>query len=161
MTDAGQIVIRKVDRDTSLAEKLLEYVQCFSWAEVREHTVNLIANWEFEEWETPFAAMDGDDIVGMATIMKTDYYPLPEIFPWISTIFVSEDYRGRKISGKLIDHANRYAGELGFEKTFIPSSHAGLYEKYGYRYAGDIVNHANGTDRLYVKDIGDIRSEEP
>ena len=28
-----------------------------------------------------------------------------------------------------------------------------LYEKYGYRYLGDIVNYANETDRLYVKEI--------
>lgn len=113
----------------------------------------MIRNWEFEEWEAPFSAIDGDRIVGMATIMKTDYYPFPEIFPWISTIFESEEYRGRRISGKLIDAANEYAIELGFHKTYIPTDHVCLYEKYGYRYLKDIVNYGKGTDRLYVKDI--------
>ncbi len=147
------IIIQKVGKDTDLARKLLDFAEHFSWLEVKDHTVKVIRNWEFEEWETVFAALDDDKIVGMAAMMKTDYYPLPDIFPWISTIFVSEEYRGRRISGKLIDAANEYAKELGFDKTYIPTDHVGLYEKYGYRYLKDIVNYGKGVDRLYVKDI--------
>ena len=97
--------------------------------------------------------MAGNCIVGMVTVMKTDYYPLPEIYPWISTLFVTEEYRGRRISERLIAFANSYAKDLGFEKTYIPSEHIGLYEKYGYRYIKDIVNYGGGTDRLYAKDL--------
>ncbi|MBR4959960.1 MAG: GNAT family N-acetyltransferase [Clostridia bacterium] len=147
------VTIKKVDKGTETAAALLEFVENFSWEEVKEHTVRMIRNWEFEEWETPFAAMVNGCIVGMATIMKSDYYPLPEIYPWISTLFVSEEYRGHRISGKLIDFANSYAGDLGFDKTYIPSEHVGLYEKYGYRYVKDIVNYGGDTDRLYAKEL--------
>lgn len=85
--------------------------------------------------------------------MKTDYYPLPEIYPWVSSIFVTEDYRGCRISEKLIDFANEYAKEHGFAKTYIPSEHNGLYEKFGYSYLKDIINYGNGIDRLYVKEL--------
>ena len=147
------ITIRKVDKDTEISEALLEFVKSFSWEEVKEHTVRVIENWEFEEWETPFVAMADSRIVGMVTIMKTDYYPLPEIFPWISTLFVSEEYRGHRISKKLIAFANEYAKAIGFHKTYIPSEHIGLYEKYGYTYIKDIVNYGGDTDRLYAKEI--------
>ena len=147
------IVIQKVEKGTELAEELLDFVENCSWLEVKDHAAKTIREWKFEDWETPFAALDNDRIVGMATIMKSDYYPLPEIFPWISTVFVSEEYRGRRISGKLIDFANRYAKEAGFDRTYIPSEHTGLYEKYGYRYVKDIVNYGNGIDRLYVREI--------
>ena len=147
------ITIKKVDKGTETAEALLEFVKNFSWDEVKEHTLCLIKNWEFEEWETPFAAMAGGCIVGMVTIMKTDYYPLPKIRPWISTLFVSEEYRGHRISEKLINFANEYAKDLDFDKTYIPSEHIGLYEKYGYTYIEDIVNYGGDTDRLYVKKI--------
>ena len=150
------ITIQKVDKDTETAEALLGFVQNFSWNEVKEHTVRVIENWEFEEWETPFVAMADGVIVGMATIMKTDYYPLPEIYPWISTLFVSEEYRGMRISEKLIDFANSYAKDLGFDKTYIPSEHVGLYEKYGYTYIKDIVNYGGDTDRLYAKEINNV-----
>lgn len=148
-----RVVIQKIDRDTEEADQLLDFVLGISWPEVKDHTVKAIREWAFEDWETPFAALIGERIVGMATIAKTDYYPLPEIYPWISTIFVAEAFRGRRISGKLIDFANRYAKSLGFDRTYIPSGFVGLYEKNGYQYLKDIVNYAGGVDRLYVREI--------
>ena len=147
------ITIQKVDKGTEMAAALLEFVKNFSWEEVKEHTIRLIQNWEFAEWETPFVALANGQIVGMATIMKSDYYPLPEVFPWISTLFVSEAFRGNRISGKLIDFANGYAKGIGFDKTYIPTRHIGLYEKYGYQYVKDIINYGGDTDRLYVLNL--------
>ena len=95
------ITIQKVDKGTETSVALLEFVKSFSWDEVKEHTIRVIKNWEFEEWETPFVAIANGCIIGMVTIMKTDYYPLTEIYPWISTLFVSEEYRGKRISKKL------------------------------------------------------------
>lgn len=114
----------------------------------------MLRTWEFSDWETVFVAMADGQIVGMTSIMKADYYPLPEIYPWISSVFVTEEYRGHRISEKLINFANAYAKEAGFIRTYIPSEHIGLYEKYGYHYLKDIVNLGNGTDRLYVKELG-------
>ena len=147
------VELQKVDKDTPLADDLLNFVKNFSWEDVKEHTVSMLENWKFEEWETPFVAIVNGKIVGLVTIMKSDYYPLPEIFPWISTIFVSEKYRGSRISGKLIEFANRYAKDIGFNNTYIPTEYIGLYEKFGYRYVKDIVNYGNGIDRLYVKEL--------
>ena len=143
--------IIKVEKNTELAEKLIRFVEQFSWEEVKEHTLQVIKNWEFEEWEAPFAATVDGNVIGMVTIMKSDYYPLPEIYPWISTLCVTEEFRGSRISGKLIDFANEYAKSIGFDRTYIPTEFVGLYEKYGYRYIKDIVNYGNGIDRLYVK----------
>ena len=147
------ITIEKVDKGTKTATALLEFVKSFSWEEIKEHTIRVIKDWEFEEWETPFVAMTDGRIIGMVTLMKTDYYPLPEIYPWVSTLFVSEEYRGNRISKRLIDFANEYANSIGFDTTYIPSEHTGLYEKYGYSYLKDITNYGGGTDRLYAKEI--------
>lgn len=145
--------IRKVEKDTELAEKLIYFVEHFSWEEVKEHVLWMLRTWAFTDWEAIFVAIADGYIVGMTSIMKTDYYPLPEIYPWISSVFVAENYRGHRISEKLIDYANAYAKENGFDRTFIPTEHIGLYERYGYRYLKDIVNYGNGTDRLYVKEL--------
>ena len=113
----------------------------------------MIRNWEFSDWETMFAATVDGKIVGMTSLLKTDYYPLPEIFPWVSCVFVEKEYRGKRISGKMIDAANSYAKELGFDKTYIPSEYTGLYEKFGYTYVKDIVIYGGGTDHLFMKNI--------
>lgn len=149
----GALEIRKVDKDTDLADKLIRFVENFSWEAVKEHMLEVLQTWAFTDFETPFVAIINNQIVGMVSIMKTDYYPLPQIYPWVTNLFVTEAYRGQRISKKLIDFANKYAKENGFDRTYIPSVHIGLYEKYGYRYLKDIVNYGDGIDRLYVKDI--------
>ena len=150
-TDA--LELKKVDKNTDLADKLIRFVENFSWEDVKDHMLGELREWAFTDWETPFAAAVNGQIAGIAFIRKRDYYPLPDIYPWVSGVFVAEEYRGHRISEKLIAFANEYAKENGFDKTYIPSIHTGLYEKYGYRYVGDIVNYGNGTDRLYVKEI--------
>lgn len=145
------IEIKAVEKDSELAKKLLRYVEECSWDDCKDHIAYMIRDWVFTDWETMFVAICGDDIVGMASIMKTDYYPLPEIYPWISCVFVSEEHRGNRISGQLIDYANQYAKSQGFEKSYIPSEFMGLYEKYGYVYVRDIVNYGDGVDHLFEK----------
>lgn len=147
------IQILKVDKNTSFADDFLHFAENCSWTEVRDHIAALIRNWEFSDWETMFAAFADGRIVGMASILKTDYYPMPEIFPWISCVFVETEYRGLRLSEKLIAYAEEYAKQQGFKKAYIPSEHTGLYEKYGYTYVKDIVNYGGGTDRLYAKEL--------
>lgn len=145
--------IVKVEKDTELAKELLQFVENCSWIETKEHLAHMIKTWVFTDWEAIFVAMKGNKIVGITAIMKTDYYPLPEIYPWVSCVFVSEEYRGQRISERLISYANQYAKELGFERSYIPTEYVGLYEHYGYHYLKDIVNYGGGVDHLFVKEL--------
>ena len=149
----NDFTVRKVDSETPLAEQLLEFVRNCSWTEVKEHIADKVRKWEFTDWETMFVAMAGDQIIGMVSVLKEDYYPLPDVYPWVSTVFVSEEYRGLRISEKLIACANDYLRENGFSKSYIPSSHVGLYERYGYSYIRDITNYGGTDDHLFVKNI--------
>lgn len=81
--------IRKVNKDTDLADKLIHFVENFSWENVKEHILWMLRSWVFTDWEAMFVAIIDGQIVGMTSIMKTDYYPLPEIYPvclWKKTI---------------------------------------------------------------------------
>lgn len=148
-----QIKIYKVEPHTELNDKLLSFVRNSSWDEVKEHTSQMISENRFDEWESMFVAVDENEIVGHASIMKTDYYPIYDIYPWITTVFVTENYRGMRICGMMIDYINQYAKELGFSRTYIASEHFGIYERYGYAYLKDIVNYGGGTDHLFTKDL--------
>lgn len=143
----------QVEQGTELAKELLSFVEGCSWEEVKEHVSQVIREWQLTDWETMFVAVMDGKIVGMTSLLKEDYYPLPEIFPWVSCVFVEKEYRGERISEKLIARANEYAKTLGFTKTYIPTEFSGFYEKYGYTYVKDIVNYGGGTDRLYVKEL--------
>ena len=144
-------MVCKVDKGTELADKLLTYVENCSWVEVKAHIADMIRSWKFSDWETMIVMIADGKIIGMASVMKTDYYPLPDVCPWVSCIFVSEEYRGQKYSGDLIAFANRYLKEKGFGSSYISTASFGLYERYGYTFLKDIVNYGGGTDHLFVK----------
>ena len=147
--------IQKVDKGSKLADELLSFIENSSWVEVKDHLGALVRNWEFTDWETMFAAKADGKIIGMVSVMKEDYYPLPELYPWVSSVFVSEEYRGQRVSGKLIDFANEYLKELGFVRSYIPTpiENVGLYERYGYSFVKEITNYGGDEDLLYSKEI--------
>lgn len=147
------ISIQKVDAGTALSDELVRFIENCSWNEVKTHLIETLKNNSLTEWETFFVAIVDGRIVGMVSVMKEDYYPLLEVGPWVSSVFVTEEYRGHRISGKLIAYANEYLRRLGFEKSFIPSEYVGLYERYGYHYVTDITNYGGGLDHLYEKFI--------
>ena len=149
----GAVTVEKIEKDTARARELLRFVENCSWLGARDHIAQRLRTWDFTDWETMFAAVVDGKIVGMASALKTDYYPLPEVFPWVSCLFVSEEYRGQRISGALIDCANRYLKAQGFRRSYIPSEFTGLYERYGYRHLRDIVNYGGGVDHLFVKEL--------
>ncbi|MCQ2590843.1 MAG: GNAT family N-acetyltransferase [Treponema sp.] len=58
---------------------------------------------------------------------------LENLTPWIGCVFTYPEYRGQRLSEKLISHAEEYAiKEFNAEYTYISTDHIGLYEKYGY-----------------------------
>jgi len=55
--------------------------------------------------------------------------------PWIGCVFTYPEYRGNRLSEKLIYLAEEYAiKEFNAEYTFISTDHIGLYEKFGYEF---------------------------
>lgn len=55
--------------------------------------------------------------------------------PWIGCVFTYPEYRGRRLSEKLISLAEEYAiKEFDAKYTYVSTDHIGLYEKYGYEF---------------------------
>ena len=67
------------------------------------------------------------------------------------TPFAAKAYRGYRISEKLIYFANGYAEKCGFLRTYIPSKHIGLYEKFGWVFVCEVdtFKKENRIERLY------------
>lgn len=76
--------------------------------------------------------MIDDCIAEYCTFAKTDCIPDLPYTPYIRYMFVEEQYRGNRLSVKLISSVLRYAKEHGFEKVYLISDHVNLYEKYGF-----------------------------
>jgi len=66
-----------------------------------KHVARMMRENRFTDWEAIFYAMEGGRFAGYCTFLKEDYYPENRYSPWISSMFVDEAFRGRRISGQM------------------------------------------------------------
>ena len=144
--------ISRIEPDSEIWNKLINYSKSCSWV-AGKHLADMMENNSFTEWESVFAAISENKIVGFCTFLKTDYYPENRYSPWISSIFVDEAYRGCRISGKMIETVIVYAKEQGFSKIYIPSDMIGFYEKYGFEKIDELRNYGGEIDNIFVREI--------
>ena len=128
--------IKPLVNGDELWENVAEFAENCSWKagsslakQMREH--------KFLDWERVFVALDNENIDGFCTLAKTDCISDVTYTPYIGFMFIGEQYRGNRLSEKLIVFALAYAKELGFDKVYLVSDHINLYEKYGFVKIGE------------------------
>src|SRR5215469_3572301 len=116
--DTGNMEIKQVIYKDENWDKLIDFVKNSSW---RESPI-ISQNWEennYLEWERIFVAIEDNNIVGHCSLNNKDSIPDIEYKPYIQSVFVNEQFRGNRLSEKLISSAISYAKTLGFEKVYI------------------------------------------
>ena len=144
--------IRQVFYKDEYWHKLIDFVKKSSW---RESPI-IAKNWEennFLDWERIFVAIENDNIVGHCSLNERDAVPNVEYTPYVQAVFVNEQYRGNRISEKLILCAMSYAKTLGFEKVYIVSAHKNLYEKYGFVKIDEQNDYRGELQNIYVQKL--------
>ncbi len=144
----------------SLWNQTVDFAENCSWI-AGKHFADMLRRNQFSDWEAAFAAVEDGRIIGYCTFLKTDYYPDNRYWPWISSIFVDEAARGRRVSHRMIATAEEYARSKGFTKVYIPSDMDGFYEKCGYSPVGTLVNYGGDTDTIFSKEIGRLELHVP
>ena len=138
--------------DCSEWNKTIDFAENCSWI-AGKHFAMILRENRLTDWEAAFAAVEGDEIIGYCTFLKEDYYPENRYSPWISSLFVDEDFRGNRVSQKLIQKAEEYAKNCGFERVYIPSDMINFYEKYGYRKIDSLINYGGDMDDIFTKEL--------
>ncbi|MCI8656022.1 MAG: GNAT family N-acetyltransferase [Oscillospiraceae bacterium] len=108
----------------------------------------------FLEWERVCAACVDGKVAGFCTVAEKDELPEKYPFsPFIGFVFVSEQYRGKRLSERMIREAAAYVSTLGYQKLYIMSGETGFYEKYGFVKLGDYETIYGDTDQLLVMEL--------
>ena len=125
------MIIRPLVFSDVLWTPLAEYAHNCSWS-AGQNLAKLMHNNRFNVWERVFVALEYSNIAGYCTLSAKDCIPDVPYTPYISFVFVREEYRGNRISEKMIHFALEYAKELSFDRVYLVSDHVNLYEKYGF-----------------------------
>ncbi len=108
----------------------------------------------FTEWERVIIALDNQKICGYCTVAKTDCIPDVCYTPYIGYMFVGEEYRGNRLSQKLIQYSMDYLKSIGFDKVHIVSDHENLYEKYGFEVIDYKTAPWGSVEKIYMQRLG-------
>lgn len=132
--------------------KAIDFAENCSWI-AGKHLAQMMRENHFTDWESVFLAMEDDYICGYCTLLKEDYYPENRYSPWVSSLFVTENARGKRLSHKLIEVAIAYARGVGFSKVYTPSDMEGFYEKCGYQPIDKLENYDGDFETIFMREI--------
>ncbi|MDQ3929909.1 MAG: GNAT family N-acetyltransferase [Chloroflexota bacterium] len=124
--------------------------------------VDTIARWHWDEWghadpegslqswaqglrertsrdsvPTTYVALEGEELLGSATLVDNDMSTRPDLWPWVAGVFVKPERRGQGIGSALMRYVVRKAAEMGIKRLYLHTGAArAFYEKLGWRYLG-------------------------
>lgn len=144
--------IVRLEYGSLLWEKAIDFAEHCSWS-AGKHIAGMLRENRFADWEALFVTTENNHIIGYCSFLKEDYYPENRYSPWISSIFVDEGSRGKKVSHKMIKTAIEYAKEHGFAKVYIPSDMKGFYEKCGFKPIDRLKSYGGDMDTIFMREI--------
>ncbi|NLT10430.1 MAG: GNAT family N-acetyltransferase [Ruminococcus sp.] len=145
--------ITPITHSHSLWNDTIRFADRCSW-KGGQYLAGLMMDNKFHDWERVFIAHDDDKLYGFCTFTEKDEIAEKyEISPFIGCVFVSEEYRGQRISELLINEVSSYAKENGFQKVYIMSGETGLYEKYGFSLSGYYDTIFDTKEQLFVREL--------
>ena len=99
-----------------------------------------------------FVAVENGQALGMYQLsMIDDLYCRPDLYPWLIDVFVAEPFRGRGVGRALLETVPENARAAGLTELYLYTTHAGLYEKFGWTYVGEVDTFRADSprERLY------------
>lgn len=132
-----------------LWNKTISYAMMCPW-KAGPFLVKAMKEEQFTDWQKVFIALDEQRIIGFCTLAKTDCIPDVSYIPYIGYIFVDENYRGNRISEKMIQCAMTYAKGQCFDRVYLVSNHINLYEKYGFIKVDEKTDYWGNDEKIYM-----------
>jgi len=144
------MIIKKITSSDELWYRVRDYAENCSWR-AGKSLADAMTNNAFEDWERVIVALDNEKICGYCTVAKTDCIPNVRYTPYIGYMFVGEEYRGNRISQKMIQYAIDYLKGIGFDRVHIVSDHENLYEKYGFHIIDRQIAPWGSEEKIYMQ----------
>ena len=92
---------KAITSSDELWDRVRDYADNCSWR-AGKSLANAMYNYLFSEWERVIIALDNQKICGYCTVAKTDCIPDVPYTPYIGYLFIGEEYRGNRLSQKLM-----------------------------------------------------------
>ena len=152
LKSGNRLDVKKLTAADAEWNVLADYAENCSWGAGKTLAEEMRQN-HFTGWERVILAEDQGRIAGYCTVSGTDCIPDVPYTPYIGMLFVGEEYRGKRLSQRMIDDASEYLKELGFSEVYLVSDHENLYEKYGFQVIDEKMAPWGRMQKIYRKGL--------
>lgn len=137
-----------IDKKTDTSTELINQMANIEWKAGAFLSKKIRAN-KLSEMDRIVVLTDRSGrLVAFASLLKEDIIEGCSLGPFLSTVYVAPDYRGKNISKLLITEIINYAKLSQYNDIFTITSHVGLYEKYGFIYLDKVIDRFGKERRL-------------
>ena len=126
-----------------------------------------IARWHFDEWgylnpgktleyrigrmqrylgddaiPSMLLAVDGNEVLGTAALVESDMDSHPELTPWLASVYIRADQRGRGLGKQLVKALMDFASQQKIPQLYLfTPDQAPFYAKLGWRIVSEETYH--------------------
>ncbi|NFG24490.1 GNAT family N-acetyltransferase [Clostridium botulinum] len=100
-----------------------------------------------------FIALSDNELVGTISLWRADLVSRQDLYPWLSALYVKENYRNKGIGQKLQDFVLTYCKNTGFSELFLYTDIDDYYEKTGWKHFEDGVEYSGNYIKIYKKEL--------
>lgn len=139
-----------------IIEKHYTHWHQFNPAMDKEETIDKFKNSFTKEEGLPigYACYNDDILVGFCTLRKENLKKYPEIYPWISSVMIFDEYRHQGYGTEMLQEIANRAKELGYHKVYLWIDQAPeFYKKIGYTYLRQVEKNEGGYGELFYKEV--------
>jgi GNAT superfamily N-acetyltransferase len=80
-----------------------------------------------------FVALEGETLLGSASLVVDDLETRPELTPWLASVFVAPEHRGRGVASALVGGVVVEAWSSGIERLYLwTTDQERLYARLGW-----------------------------
>lgn len=102
-----------------------------------------------------YACYNEKTLVGFCTLQKNNLKKYPEIYPWICSVMIFDEYRRQGFGTQMLQEIATKAKELGYQKVYLWTDQAPeFYKKIGYTYLQKVEKNEGGYGDLFYKEVG-------
>lgn len=146
--------IELITKENNLLEQGIEYFwKCWGSETNFDFYKDCIQNSNADISSLPkfFVLLEKDTIIGSYALLVNDLISRQDLMPWFACLHVNEEYRGRGLAEKLLNHGLNESEKRGFDTLYLSTDLKEFYEKKGWSFYANGYGVSGDEFKIYSK----------